>query len=213
MNTTLSASESLASIREQFTAITQEHERLESERRGILVAERNQWRADGVDAHIVSQPASGRKLERRHLVSMLEIIADSWRRGEWKRDVAYTKIYAGEDPAQKWGPYASATGYCFWLHKGAYVCVLADDESAVIVDATKFHPISAEQISRAVSRLRSLAQREHMRVSVHDTAVTIKSPMNDVVHEGDINSAYLWLCGLDQEAIEDRTKNYWEPGA
>ncbi|PVE95013.1 hypothetical protein DC434_13900 [Microbacterium sp. TPD7012] len=105
------------------------------------------------------------------------------------------------------------SGNVLWLHRGTYVCVLADDEDAVIVSAMKFNPISAERIARAASRLRGLARREHMRVSIRDTSVIVKSPMNDVVHEGDITSAYLWLCGIDEKAIEDRTKNYWEPEA
>jgi hypothetical protein len=43
-----------------------------------------------------------------------------------------------------------------------------------------------------------------MRVSVRDREVTLISPMNDAVHEGDVNSAYLWLSGINpNDAHED----------
>lgn len=206
VNTMLSPADSLASIRDRFTAITQEQERLDLERRRLLVAERDAWRADGIDAHIVPQPARGTKLARRHLVDMREVLTGG---NEWKRDVRYTPIYDGQEPDQTWGPYARLP-YYLWIHRGTYVCVLADDESAIIVSAAKTRPASGNQVARAASRLRSLARREHMRASIHDTHATLTSPMNDVVHEGDINSAFLWLCGLDANTIEDRTKAYWD---
>lgn len=210
VNTTISPADSLATIRERFEAITQEQEHLESERRRVLIRTRDEWRAGGIDAHIVTQPHRGRKLERKNLVSMFEIINDIYRRGEWKRDVTYIKLYEGVEGVEteeKWGPYASATGDCFWLHRGSYVCVLADDQYAVIAAAAKFYPASGAQVARAGARLRSLARREYMRVSIRDTAVTITSPMNDIVHEGDIFSAYLWLHGLEEHAIEDRIRD------
>lgn len=202
------AKKTLTAVRERLEAITREQKQLELERRRVLVEERDRWRADGIDAHVVGQCAGRRKLERKHLVSMFEILSD--RSGEWVRDVSYRNIYVGDEPHPQWGPYASSSGGCIWLHRGTYVCVLADEDAVVIARAAKFYPASAAQVSRAGSRLRSLARREHMRVSIHDTAATVISPMNDVVHEGDITSAYLWLLGLDASSIEDRTKAYWD---
>ncbi|WP_137771907.1 MULTISPECIES: hypothetical protein [unclassified Microbacterium] len=208
MNTTLSPTSALANIRERFEAITQEQENLELERRRLLVEERDGWRADGIDAHIVSQPAGGPKLACKHLVDMREVLSDTSGRNEWKRDVRYTPIYVGQEPDQRWGPYANP--YYLWIHRGTYVCVLADDESAIIISAAKTRPASGDQVARAASRIRNLARREHMRASIHDTRVTLTSPMNEVVHEGDIISAFLWLCGLDANTIEDRHQAYWE---
>ena len=208
VNTMLSPADSLASIRDRFTAITQEQARLDLERRRLLLVERDAWRADGIDAHIVSQPARGPKLARKHLVDMREVLSDASGRNEWKRDVRYTPIYVGQEPDQRWGPYANP--YYLWIHRGTYVCVLADDESAIIISAAKTRPASGDQVARAASRIRNLARREHMRASIQDTRVTLTSPMNEVVHEGDIISAFLWLCGLDANTIEDRHQAYWE---
>jgi hypothetical protein len=74
------------------------------------------------------------------------------------------------------------------------VLVVEDD----LALAAKVPEVDEEaKVKRAIGRLRNRARTEHMRVQVRDRAITLISPMNDVVHEGDVNSAMLWLCGID----------------
>lgn len=196
----------LVSLNDHLLHNAQEQERLARERRLLFVSERDDWRERGVDAHIVSQRHAAPAISRRHLVDMWETIGDFYGRGEYKRSVHYKPMYRDEEQDDKWGPYASAYGV--WIHRGQYVCTLGDDDAAVIV-RTNFTPTAA-QVGRAVSRLRNFARREHMKISVSDTSATIKSPMNDVVFEGDIETAFLWLCGItnitEQVTEWDRAK-------
>ena len=194
----------LVSLNDHLAHNAEERERLARERRLMFVSERDSWRERGVDAHIVSQRHRAPAISRRHLVEMWETIADFYGRGEWKRSVHYTPVYREDEPAEKWGPYTSSYGV--WIHRGRYVCTLADDDAAVIV-RTNFTP-TALQVGRAVARLRSFAHREHMKITVCDNSVTMKSPMNDVVFEGDIESAFLWLCGIDGREITEQVTEW-----
>ena len=201
MNTMLSPADTITNIQERFKAITQERIDLAEMRRQAFIQERDDWRASGNTCEIVGQWAK-QPLRRKHLVHVWETYTTrSYMDGAMYRYVHYSPLYEGEEGDERWGVYSAGDGV--WIHKGVYVVVMADDEAAVIVKLDKHHPPTAAQISRAAARLRGLARREHMRVSIHDTVATLRSPMNDIVHEGTINSAFLWLCGIDIDCVPD----------
>ncbi|WP_251586841.1 hypothetical protein [Microbacterium hydrocarbonoxydans] len=205
MNTMLSPADSIASIQDRFKAITQERIDLAEMRRQAFVQERDDWRASGNTCEIVSQWPKQR-LGRKNLVHVWESYSPHYKDGVMRRHVHYSPSYEGEEGEQRWGVYSTRDGV--WIFMGVYVVVMADDDDALIVRADKHYPPTAAQVSRAAARLRGLARREHMKVSIHDTTATLRSPMNDIVHEGTINSAFLWLCGIDIDIVADWVKSW-----
>ncbi|WEG10428.1 hypothetical protein PU630_07765 [Microbacterium horticulturae] len=60
---------------------------------------------------------------------------------------------------------------------------------------------------KSLSRLRTYARSQGMRVQVRDRDVALVAPTNDVVHQGDVLSGFMWLLGIDLpiESLEVRS--------
>lgn len=93
----------------------------------------------------------------------------------------------------RWGAYDY--GSDVYVCRGLYEVLVIDGKTVLVAEVQERDQEHGHK--RAVGRLRRLARAEHMRVQVRDRAVTLISPMNDIVHEGDVNTAYLWLSGVD----------------
>lgn len=199
MSTLTQPAEIVMKVKDRLATIDAEIARLNDQRALAFIAERDDWTARGYEAHVLQNFAKTRwqePLARRHLVNIWETI---WSYGDgWQHRLTATPIYREDDPIKEWGPYSPPWSNGVKIERGEFVCTLADDLQIVVVKVKNIEP-TREQYTRAVARLRSVAAREYMRVSARDRVVTLKSPMNDIVHEGDITSAYLWLHGITED--------------
>ena len=90
------------------------------------------------------------------------------------------------------GPYVCDIGLL--IEHGVFEVLLADDDQLLVAQTES--PSSTEKSHRlAVSRLRNLARRHGLTVSVRDREIRIITPFNDSVHIGDLVSAFKWLTG------------------
>lgn len=194
----LSAQDRLATLRDNLTAITQETDRITTARKQVFLDERNFWRQSGRRAYVLTNDEQ-HPAERRHIVRIREHYSDFFGRyTKWHRDVFWDTVYEDDEPDEAWGPYATHDGGVRVV-LGDFVVTLADEE-AIVVAQIGDGPTPA-QLQRATARLRGVAARDYMKISVRDLAVTVTTPMNDAVHEGDVTSAYLWLAGCTEDRI------------
>lgn len=108
------------------------------------------------------------------------------------------------DRARKWGPRVGVT----WgdhadviVNRGQYEVLLADDQDILLV---RTHRETDEEHRRAVSRLRTQARHDGIRVLVRDRTVTLDDGMGNALHTGDVVSAFLWLFNIDPNTSATR---------
>lgn len=169
-----------------FHAITAEVAAIIERRDNLIVTTQAELAAIGIESIVVKQ-CTAYPLHEGERVSL-------WR----DHHRAHVNINVGlrSQEDDRWGPYAFNS---LWVSEviGMHTVLIADDDKALLVADTE--PTEA-QFSRAVARVRRLAKSELMRVRVQDRAVTLVSPMGDVVHEGDVVSAFCWISGIDHAA-------------
>jgi hypothetical protein len=172
----------------EFEAIRAEVNDALERRRNLFVTTQAQLIASGIDAAIV--PVYKTHTSRpSQAVGDIVIVQNSYE----IRDNGRMRLSCHANPHWNehhrrfndfWGVYDR--GNMVLWDRGLYEVLVVEDDLAL-----------EAKVKRAIGRLRNRARTEHMRVQVRDRAITLISPMNDVVHEGDVNSAMLWLCGID----------------
>lgn len=97
------------------------------------------------------------------------------------------------DPRER-GPYFSGPGLV--IERGRFKVLLVDGNEVLVARVPDDHADEEAAHKRAVSRLRTLAKSEGMRVRTRDREVDIIDPFNSTAHSGDVSSAFKWLMGF-----------------
>lgn len=169
--------------------------------RTTLEAIRDDIRRSGVDAHLIRVYKSDNRPQH---VGDIGILWEHFRHNTRSLSFYVQRPYTSDD---RRGVYARSSGDIA-LNRGLYEVVAigaVDDDYEPTLIAKTTDVLEEAGHGRALTRLRNLARRDHMRVQVRDRQVTLLSPMNDVVHVGDVTSATLWLLGVDPTSLHDAT--------
>ncbi|MCR2784075.1 MULTISPECIES: hypothetical protein [unclassified Microbacterium] len=95
------------------------------------------------------------------------------------------------------GPYSGTLANQFFIDWGQHEVILVDDDHSYLVVPTLTPEDEEAGHWRAIGRLRNMAKSECMRVRVRGLDVALIDPFNNVVHEGDIVTAFAWMHGID----------------
>lgn len=170
-----------------FKAIVAEVEEVLDRRDNLIVSTQAELAAMGIASVVIDQ--SG----RHPLTTGQSVIV-------W-RDIHKTHVnitLTRNNPVdERWGPY-SFDDQWVQVATGAHTVLVSDAAKALL--AAEPGPTQA-QFARAIARLRRLAKSELMRVRVRGCSITLMSPMGDVVHEGDVTSAFCWLSGIGDSSL------------
>lgn len=197
MSTIETTSATLDELTARFAQIRAEVNEVIERRNNLFVTTQAELIAAGIDAAIVP----GHALSAGDVVMVWDqytTLTDG--RPGWHRVSAthrWSEYRLADD--DRWGVYEY--GCQAHLCRGVYEVLVVDGAAALVAKAQGMDEEPGHK--KAVGRLRRLARSENMRVSVRDRAVTLISPMNDVVHEGDVNSAALWLLGVDPSTCRE----------
>lgn len=184
-------------LRHHLEAIRERIDIAVRERDELLLTAQAQLIAIGIDAAVV--PTST-WMTPGASVSLVNGYMSRGGRTPWLH--TFSQPYEGHDPRYV-GPFQFLDDEVT-VYRGRYEVLVVDSDYALLAKTFDDENEPAGH-ARAVGRLRRLAKQEHMRVRVRDRDVTVLSPMNDVVHEGDVVTAYLWLAGIDTNTV--RTDN------
>lgn len=192
---TIESTKTADAVRARFDAIRAEIDAAVQRREELFITAQAELIAAGIDCAVVSDVYS--KFEAGQRV----ILWDECHRRDngsvfSQRSITLEWLEHRREDDDRYGPYDY--GWRTHISHGAYDIVTIEDRKALLV---KVEQDDEAGHKRAVSRLRNRAKAEHLRVRARDQEVALISPMNDVVHEGDVNSAYLWLCGIDAAEV------------
>jgi hypothetical protein len=144
---------------------------------------------------------SGSRYRGRHTVGDLVAVTEAVIRHSGGSGEHHTEARALRDgEACSYGPrHVPDWGFVgLWVDHGPYEVRDVIDEVLVL------EPVgdggSEACHARAVSRLRRLAAADGLAVRVRDQGVEIRTASADVLHAGDIVSAYLWILNLEDVA-------------
>lgn len=180
------------SLRGRLEEIRAEVEDVLERRNNLFRTARAELIASGIDAEIVSvNAAPGDKVA---------VYEEVWHWPDGRGDSTHTRASRLGGRRDLWGPY-QVTELVFAFERGVYDVIVVDGRDALVAKVPGLDDEPGHR--RAVGRLRRLAKSEYMRVRVRDREITLLSPMNDIVHVGDVNTAYAWLCGIE---LADHTR-------
>ena len=162
------------------------------ERAALMTTAQAELVAAGVDSHVVPRFTLG----SLHPAADRYYYVTDYRAGS--RYVGQTLSPVRDDHAHApVGPHTWSKGMLHIAH-GTYSILLRDVDSLLIAripdadDDERGHRL-------AVSRLRTLARKDDMRVQVSDRDITLVDPMETVVHEGTVVTAFAFLLGIELE--------------
>lgn len=101
---------------------------------------------------------------------------------------------------RKYGIEADRHDARLFVRHGLHDVVLAHGLHAIAV------PVEGDSESahcRSVSRLRTLARREELRVQVRDHEVVLLDPLGNDLHRGDVLSGFAFIVGIDLANLEE----------
>ncbi|HWL79240.1 hypothetical protein [Microbacterium sp.] len=81
------------------------------------------------------------------------------------------------------------------VHHGPHRVMLVDGRDVLAVKDEDAESEAAHR--RSVARLRTLARHDDLRVRVLDHDIALVDPLDNVVHEGDVLSAFAWILDID----------------
>ncbi|WJL95874.1 hypothetical protein QSU92_01205 [Microbacterium sp. ET2] len=101
------------------------------------------------------------------------------------------------EKALRWGPRVGATwgNHCdVIVNRGQHEVLLVDSRDVLLV---RTRAETDQEYRRAVGRLRTQARHDGIRVHVRDREVALEDGMGNVLHTGDVETAFFWLFNID----------------
>jgi len=81
------------------------------------------------------------------------------------------------------------------IYHGPHRVMLVDEDDLLVAKDPDLEAGAAHR--RSVARLRTLARHDSLRVRGHGLDIALIDPLDNVVHEGDVASAFAWILGID----------------
>jgi hypothetical protein len=193
MTTIIIPESPIAELQGRLNEIRNEISSITARRETLMITTCADLTASGIETRIVKRKAS----EYTKSLQVGDVVRLTYNLTLHKKDREIPVSMWPWDTSRSVGPRLTR-GY-FFIDSGPYEVLLIDGEEHLVAKLPQAQDMRDHTL--AVGRLRTLARNEGMRLRMRDRDVTLVDPANTDAHVGTVETAFMWLMGLDPDDV------------